>query len=128
MGDGEVLDLGDHRIRWFDAPYVPHGLDCGVMMETSTGTLLCGDLFTQKGRGEPALTAADILGPSEAFRAPLDYFAHAPDTGATLERLAREQLTTLACMRGSAWQGDGGRLLRPLAAKLKADRRAKGRA
>ncbi len=29
--------------------------------------------------------------PSEAFRAPLDYYAYAPDTGVILERLAREQ-------------------------------------
>ncbi len=26
------------------------------------------------------LTEADILGPSEAFRQPMDYFAHAPHT------------------------------------------------
>ena len=31
----------------------------------------------------------DILGPSEAFRAPMDYYAHAPQTAAVLERLAR---------------------------------------
>ena len=59
------------------------------MMETSTRTFLCGDLFTQGGAGETPLTESDILGPSEAFRAPMDYFAHAPGTGAILERLAR---------------------------------------
>ena len=52
-----------------------------------------------------ALTESDILGPSEAFRAPMDYFAHAPQTAAILERLAREQPTTLAVMHGSAWRG-----------------------
>jgi hypothetical protein len=32
-----------------------------------------------------------------------------------LERLAAERPTTLACMHGSAWRGDGAGLLRALA-------------
>ncbi len=88
------------------------------MMDETTRTLFCGDLFTQGGTGEVALTEADILAPSEAFRQPMDYFAHAPRTSAVLERLARESPTTLACMHGSAWRGDGARLLRELATSL----------
>jgi glyoxylase-like metal-dependent hydrolase (beta-lactamase superfamily II) len=91
------------------------------MMEASTRTLLCGDLFTQGGGGEVPLTESDILGPSEAFRRPMDYFAHAPQTRQTLERLAREEPTTLACMHGSAWRGDGAALLRALAQTLARD-------
>jgi hypothetical protein len=53
----------------------------------------------------------------------MDYYAHAPQTAATLERLAREQPQTLACMHGSAWRGDGASLLRALARSL-ADGRA----
>ena len=115
LADGETLLLGRHTVQWFDTPHVPHGWDCGLLMDTTSGTFFCGDLFTQGGDGDTALTESDILGPSEAFRAPLDYFAHAPQTVATLERLAREQPRTLACMHGSAWQGDGGALLRHLA-------------
>jgi flavorubredoxin len=120
LADGEVLSLGRHALRWFDTPHVPHGWDAGLMMETATRTLLCGDLFTQGGSGAVPLTESDILEPSEAFRAPLDYFAHAPHTGAILERLARERPTALACMHGSAWRGDGAQLLRALALRLKA--------
>ena len=112
------MTLGRHTVRWFDTPHMPHGWDCGLMMELATRTFLCGDLFTQGGSGETPLTESDILGPSEAFRAPMDYFAHAPDTGTILERLARERPTTLACMHGSAWRGDGAGLLRALAARL----------
>ncbi len=50
------------------------------MLDVTTRTFFCGDLFTQGGAGEVALTESDILGPSEAFRAPMDYFAHAPQT------------------------------------------------
>ena len=88
------------------------------MLDESTRTFFCGDLFTQGGPGDVALTESDILGPSEAFRAPMDYFAHAPQTPAILERLARESPTTLACMHGSAWRGDGARLIRELSAIL----------
>jgi len=115
MADGEELTLGRHRIRWFDTPHMPHGWECGLMMDMSTRTFFCGDLFTQGGTGEVALTESDILGPSEAFRGPMDYYAHAPNTGAVLERLARENPTTLACMHGSAFRGDGAKLLRDLA-------------
>ncbi len=118
LADGEVLKLGRHELRWVDAPHVPHGWENGFMMELSTRTLLCGDLFTQDGRGTTPLTESDILGPSEAMRAAMDYYAHAPHTAATLERLAREEPQVLACMHGSAWRGDGAALLRELAKVL----------
>ena len=118
LADGEQLALGRRTVQWFDTPHVPHGWECGLMMESSTGTFLCGDLFTQPGHGDQALTEADILGPSEAFRQPMDYFAHAPHTKATLLRLAEQKPHTLACMHGSAWRGDGGALLRQLAEAL----------
>ena len=118
MADGEELSLGRHRIRWFDTPHMPHGWECGLMMDTFTKTFFCGDLFTQGGAGEVALTESDILGPSEAFRGPMDYYAHAPQTAAILEKLARENPTTLACMHGSAFRGDGAGLLRELSRAL----------
>jgi flavorubredoxin len=118
LADGEQLSLGRHVIKWFDTPHVPHAWECGLMLDTTTRTFFCGDLFTQGGAGDVALTEADILGPSEAFRKPMDYFAHAPSTRAQLDRLAGEAPTTLACMHGSAWRGDGARLLRELATVL----------
>jgi flavorubredoxin len=118
LADGEVLHLGRHALKWIDTPQVPHGWDCGLMMELETRTLLCGDLFTQGGGGETPITEADILGPSEGMRQAMDYFSHAPATGATLERLAREQPQVLACMHGSAWRGNGAALLRELAMAL----------
>ena len=118
LADGEVLRTGHHAFKWLDAPHVPHAWENGFMMELTTRTMLCGDLFTQGGSGKVALTEGDILGPSEAFRAPMDYYAHAPQTAATLEKLAREQPRTLAVMHGSAWRGDGASLLRALAKTL----------
>jgi flavorubredoxin len=120
LEDGETLALGTRRVTWLDAPHVPHGWECGFLHEGHTRTLLCGDLFTQPGPGLPALTEADILGPSEAFRRTDDYYAHAPGGRRILERLARLEPRTLACMHGSAWHGDGGTLLRALADAIEA--------
>jgi flavorubredoxin len=115
LADGETLSLGKHLVRWFDTPHLPHAWECGFLMEESSRTLLCGDLFTQGGAGLPAITEADILGPSEAFRREMDYFSHTKNARAMLERLASSEPTTLACMHGSAWHGDGAKLLRALA-------------
>jgi hypothetical protein len=118
LADGELLSLGKHAMRWFDTPHVPHAWDCGLLMEEQTKTLMCGDLFTQGGSDLPALTESDILGPSEAFRQPMDYFSHSKNARGILERLASTQPATLACMHGSAWRGDGEKLLLALADAL----------
>jgi flavorubredoxin len=115
LADGELLSLGKHSVRWFDAPHLPHAWECGFLAEEWTTTLLCGDLFTQGGAGHPPITESDILGPSEAFRHSMDYFSHTKSARVMLERLASTNPTTLACMHGSAWRGDGGKLLRALA-------------
>lgn len=118
LADGELLSLGRHAVRWFDAPHLPHGWECGFLTEERSSTLLCGDLFTQGGADLPAVTESDILEPSEAFRHQMDYFSHTKNAREMLERLAATKPTTLACMHGSAWQGDGARLLHGLADAL----------
>jgi flavorubredoxin len=114
LADGEAVSLGTHTVRWIDTPHLPHAWECGFLMEDSTRTLLCGDLFTQPGAESPPITESDILGPSEAFRRELDYFSHTKNAREMVERLAANEPTTLACMHGSAWRGDGAKLLRAL--------------
>ena len=118
LADGEAISLGTHTMRWLDAPHLPHAWECGFLVEENTRTLLCGDLFTQGGTDLAPITESDILGPSEAFRHQMDYFSHTKNAQALLEKLALTQPTTLACMHGSAWQGDGEKLLRELAEVL----------
>jgi flavorubredoxin len=119
LGDGESIALGKKRVKWFDAPHVPHAWECGFLFEETTRTLLCGDLFTQGGAEHPPLTESDILGPSEAMRHALEYFAHGPNTAAILEKLAKTEPTTLAVMHGSAYRGDGAKVIRGLSAALR---------
>ncbi|MEQ8460273.1 MAG: MBL fold metallo-hydrolase [Sandaracinaceae bacterium] len=118
MADGEVLSLGRHRVRWLDTPHLPHGWDCGYLFEETTGTLLCGDLLTQPGASHAPITEDDILEPSEAMRAQMEYYAHGPSTGALLDKLAGTEPRVLACMHGAAWRGDGAKLLGALRDRL----------
>jgi flavorubredoxin len=113
--DGETISLGRHTVRWFDTPHTPHAWECGLISETSTKTLFCGDLFTRDGRDHPAFTESDILGPSEALRQRLGYFVQSTVSRPILERLAGEKPEVMACMHGSSWRGDGAGLLRALA-------------
>jgi flavorubredoxin len=115
LDDGEEVSLGDHVVRWLYTPHVPHAWECGHLFETTTGTLFCGDLFTQPGHEHAPWTKADILATSEVMRSEMDYFAHSPHTRELIEKLARTRPTTLACMHGSSWRGDGASLLRELA-------------
>jgi flavorubredoxin len=118
LAHGESLSLGRNTVEWVEAPHLPHGWECGYLFAREARTLFCGDLFTQPGTGDVALTSTDILGPSEAFRGAMDYFSHTRDLDALIDRVASLSPTTLACMHGSAWQGDGAGLLRALGQSL----------
>ncbi len=118
LGDGERLVLGAHALKWLDAAHLPHGWETGYLFEENTRTLLCGDLFTQPGIGKAPVTEDDILEPSEAFRRKMDYFSHSKNAPTLLERLAMMEPTTLACMHGSVWKGNGATLLRALSERL----------
>jgi flavorubredoxin len=115
IADGEKLSLAHHEVQWFDAPHLPHAWECGFLAESRTRTLFCGDLFTQPADNVQPMTQADILGPSETFRTRMDYFSYTKNARALIEKLASTGPTTLACMHGSAWSGDGAVALRALA-------------
>ncbi len=114
LADGEAIELGRMRVRHLDTPHIPHGWEARVLFEETTGTLLCGDLFTHLGNG-PALTEQDILGPSEQAEDLFAYSSLAPSTPTILERLAELAPTTLALMHGSSFTGDCRAALHALA-------------
>jgi flavorubredoxin len=105
LADGEVIDLGGKRVRHLDTPHVPHGWEARVLYEETTGTLLCGDLFTQLGNG-PALTDTDVLEPAGAAEDLFRASCLAPSSGPTLRKLAELEPTTMAIMHGSSYNGD----------------------
>ena len=88
------------------------------MFESTTRTLLCGDLFTHGGHDGPPMTEQEVVGPSEAFRAGMGGVAIEASTRAIIEKIARTEPTTLALMHGSSYRGNGAALLRGLADAL----------
>ena len=115
LQDGEVLDLGGgKRVRYLYTPHVPHGWDAGLLYEETTGTLLCGDLFTQLGNGK-ALTTGDIVGPAAAAEDMFQASALHPETGNRVRALATLAPRTLALMHGPSFEGDTSRALHALA-------------
>jgi flavorubredoxin len=115
LADGEVIDLGGKRVRHIYTPHVPHAWDAGLLYEETTGTLLCGDLFTHVGDG-PAVTTDDIVAPAVEAEAIFRSTSMAPNTAVTIGRLADLAPRKLAVMHGSSYSGDGGRALLDLAA------------
>jgi len=114
LTDGEVLDIGGHRMRWIDTPHVPHAWEAGLLYDETTRTLFCGDLFTRTGAYAPASTD-DIMGPAIEAEDIFRSSCMAPDTADVMRRLGDLAPTTLAVMHGSSFSGDGGKALYDLA-------------
>lgn len=114
LGDGEVIELGAHRVRHIDTPHVPHAWEARVLYEETTRTLLCGDLFSQLGN-TPASTSDDIVGASSEAEDLFGASCLTPNTGPTIRKLAELTPTTLAVMHGSCFNGEGAKALLALA-------------
>jgi flavorubredoxin len=114
LADGDTIDLGSKRVRHIDTPHVPHGWEARVLFEETTGTLLCGDLFSHLGNG-PALVTTDLIGPADTAEDMFGATCLTPATAPTIRGLADLNPGTLAVMHGSSFSGDGAAALRGLA-------------
>ncbi|MFT3722803.1 MAG: hypothetical protein QM773_04380 [Hyphomonadaceae bacterium] len=114
LADGEIIDLGGKQIRYLDTPHIPHGWEAGVIHEESTGTLFCGDLFTQLG--DKTLTDGDIVGPAIAAEDMFHASSLNPGMGDTIRKLGARAPRTLALMHGPSFNGDCTGALNALAA------------
>jgi flavorubredoxin len=114
LGPDEVIDLGGRRVRNLETPHVPHGWDAHSIIEETTNTLFCGDLFSQVGQG-PAITDDDLL---EAATQAEDMFQSTcltPQTARSIRAMAALAPARLAIMHGSSFEGDCGAALQALA-------------
>ena len=114
LTDGQVLELGRHRVRHIDTPHVPHAWESRLLFEETTGTLRCGDLFTQLG-DVPASTTDAVLAAAGFAEDAFGATCLTPQTGPTIRWLADLAPTTLAVMHGSCFTGDGAAALNALA-------------
>lgn len=106
LADHEVIELGrGKRLRYLDTPHLPHGWEAGLLFEEASGTLFCGDLFTQLG-DNPALVGGDIVGPAIAAEDMFKASSLHPSMGPNIRRLAALKPRRLALMHGPSFDGD----------------------
>ena len=118
LADGEVLELGDKRLRLMATPHVPHSWDAVVAYEETTGVLFASDLFTMRGE-QPAATDHDIIEASmEVLRASPDYLPVGPHVTRTFARLEALSPRVLAGHHAPAYTGDGVKALQDLRGEL----------
>jgi flavorubredoxin len=115
LAEGEVLDIGGHRLRQISTPHVPHAWEAQVLFDEATGTLLCGDLFTQVGDGSALVHDADMVTPALAAEDVFHATCITPSTAPTMQLLAGLAPRTLALMHGPSFTGDCATALRDLA-------------
>jgi flavorubredoxin len=111
--DGELITAGRRRVRYIDTPHVPHSWESGLIFEETTGTLFCGDLFTQFGA--EAITEGDIVRAATAAEDAFHSTSVGPATATTIRRLAELRPRTLALMHGPTFKGDAAEVLNGLA-------------
>ena len=118
MSDGDVLDLGKHKLRFLITPQVPHAWDAILAFEETTGTLLASDLFTQSGERR-ATTEGDMVDLTVHTHAMFPgYIPIGDHTWRVFDRLEALAPRTLACMHGPSYTGDGAGALRDLRTAL----------
>jgi flavorubredoxin len=115
LADGEILDLGSHRLRQISTPHVPHAWEAQLFFEESTATLLCGDLFAQVGGGPALVHDIDLVTPAFAGEDMFHATSLTPTTARTIRGLADLAPRTLALMHGPSFTGDCTTALRDLA-------------
>jgi flavorubredoxin len=114
MGDNDVLDLGQKKLRFLITPHVPHAWDAIMVFEETTRTLFVSDLFTVFGK-PPATTEGDVVEQSMAALAQLPgYLPIGPHTAGVFDRLEALNPGVLAGHHASAITGDAVGALRDL--------------
>lgn len=110
VGDGEVIDLGGHRLRFLMTPQV-NQWDSLMVYEETTGTLFSNDLFSMDGTE----TITDRTFGFEFIKATAAV-GYQPDDRArlteALDKIERLRLSAIAVMHGPVITGHFKELLR----------------
>jgi flavorubredoxin len=100
--DGEVIDLGRHRLRFLETPHVHHW-DSMMLFEETTRSLFPSDLFIQPGDQPPVVT--EDLGTEMCdFYREVGIFAHEDPVREVLERIERLDPDWIHGMHGGSLQ------------------------
>jgi flavorubredoxin len=104
MRDGDVLDLGRHRLRFLETPHVHHW-DSMMVVEETTNSLFPADLFIQPGDQPPVIKedlTRDMLG---LYRA-IGIFAHEEPVRQVVNRIQKIDPAWIHPMHGGSFTRD----------------------
>jgi flavorubredoxin len=107
MRDGDVLDLGRHRLRFWETPHVHHW-DSLMVMEETTSSLFPADLFIQPG-DQPAVVKENLTKEMIGFYRKAGIFAHEAPVRRVVDRVEKTDPAWIHPMHG----GSFGRELAP---------------
>jgi flavorubredoxin len=85
FADGEVLDLGRHRLRFLETPHVHHW-DSMMIFDETTRSVFPSDLYIQPGE-QPATVDEDLGEAMCGFYRQSGIFAHEQPVRAVVDRL-----------------------------------------
>lgn len=102
--DGQVLELGAHRLRFLETPHVHHW-DSMMVVEETTNSLFPSDLFLQPGE-QPAVTTENLSAEMIAAYRLYGIFAHEDPVRAVVGRIADLHPDWIHAMHGATITGD----------------------
>lgn len=103
MEDGQILDLGQHRLECMITPYV-HTWDGMLPFEHTTGTQFCSDVFIQPGPGPATTDEAEIEGMLAMYKM-IGIFPSRAHLDSALDKIEAQNPKVLACHHGSVVTG-----------------------
>ncbi len=104
VSDGEVLDLGRHRLRFLETPHVHHW-DSMMIFEQTTGSVFPADLYIQAGE-QPVTVDQDLGAEMCAYYRELGIFAHEQPVRAVVDRLEALRPEWMHAMHGGSLTRD----------------------
>ena len=99
LADGEVLDLGQHRLECLITPYV-HTWDGMLPFDQATRTQFCSDVFIQPGPGPATTDQAEIEGMLAMYKM-IGIFPSREHLDSALDKIEARNPAVLACHHGS---------------------------
>src|SRR5262249_50466965 len=104
MHDGDVLELGRHRLRFLETPHVHHW-DSMMVLDETTNSLFPADLFIQPG-DQPPVVKEDLTPHMLGLYRQIGIFAHEAPVRQVVERIEKIQPAWIHPMHGGSFTGE----------------------
>jgi flavorubredoxin len=104
MHDGEVLDLGRHRLRFLETPHVHHW-DSLMIVDETTASLFPADLFIQPG-DQPAIVKENLTQEMLGLYRGSGIFAHEAPVRQVVDRIEKINPAWIHPMHGGSFTSE----------------------